>query len=309
MHKYIIKRMLMLLPIVIGVSFVVFFTMSLAPGDPVTMIAGSNADKETLETIREELGLNDSIFIQYGRYMLGLMRGDLGKSYLSGNDVFTEYMSRFPATVILTFWAMIIAIGIAIPIGIISAVKQYSLIDNVGTLIALLGVSMPTFWLGLMLIIVFSLKLGLLPSGGSESFGSIILPAITVGTGLAALITRMTRSSMLEVVRQDYIRTAKAKGVSKKVILLKHALKNAMIPVVTAIGLQFGAALSGAVLTETVFSWPGVGRLVVDAINRKDRPMVMGCIIMTTILVSVVNLIIDVLYAYIDPRIKAEYNK
>lgn len=309
MHKYVFKRIILLIPIVLGVSFAVFFIMSLAPGDPVTMIVGADVPEETLEATRAELGLDKPLLVQYGKYMAGLLKGDLGSSYLSRKPVLTEYLSRFPATFKLTFWGILVAVGIGIPVGILSAVKQYSWADNISMVGALLGVSMPNFWLGLMLIILFSLKLGCLPAGGSEGLTSIILPAITLGTGQAALITRMTRSSMLEVVRQDYIRTAKAKGVNKKIVIRKHALKNALIPIVTVLGLQFGSALGGAVITETVFSWPGVGRLIIDSINRKDRPMVMGCLIMTTIFISVINLAIDILYAYLDPRIKSQYSK
>lgn len=309
MSRYILKRLLMLIPVILGVSFVVFFIMSLAPGDPVTIIAGAGADETTLEAVRQELGLDQPLLVQYARYMSGLLRGDLGQSYLSNRSVFEEYVTKLPATLELTFWSMLIAVGISLPIGILSAVKQYSLLDNAGMVVALLGVSMPNFWLGLMLIIVFSLHLGWLPSGGSDGFSSIILPAITVGTGLAALITRMTRSSMLEVIRQDYIRTARAKGIGRRKVIYKHALKNALIPIITVVGLQFGSAMGGAVLTETVFSWPGVGRLIVDSINKKDRPMVIGSIIMTTILVSVIMLIIDIIYAYVDPRIKAKYKQ
>ena len=207
------------------------------------------------------------------------------------------------------YTGILVAVAIALPIGIISATRQYSMIDNVGMIAALLGVATPNFWLGLMLIIVFSLNLGWLPSGGMGSWKNYIMPAITLGTGDAALICRMTRSSMLEVIRQDYIRTARAKGVPEKMVIRKHALKNALIPVVTVIGLQFGSLLGGATLTETVFAWPGVGRLLVDSIKSKDAPLVLGGVIMMTITFSIVNLCVDILYAFIDPRIKAQYKK
>lgn len=307
MYKYITKRLLMLIPVIIGVSFMVFFIMSLTPGDPTKIILGDDASPEAIEAMREELGLNDPLIVQYGRYMGGLLKGDLGTSYSSGRSVFGEIASRFPDTLLLTFWGMVIAIIISIPIGIVSATKQYSLMDSVSMVAALLGVAMPNFWLGLMLIIVFSLWLGWLPSGGAASWQSIILPAITLGTGCAANITRTTRSSMLEVIRQDYIRTAKAKGVGKKKVIRKHALKNALIPVVTVIGLQFGALLGGAVLTETVFSWPGVGIYLVNSIKGKDTPAVLGCVIVFSICFSIVNLMVDILYGYIDPRIKSKY--
>lgn len=307
MHKYIFKRILMLVPIILGVSFLVFFIISMTPGDPATIILGEEADPASVEALREEMGLNKPLIVQYANYMLGLFKGDLGKSYNTGKDVFSEIIARYPATFTLTFWSMVVAVIIAIPIGIISATRQYSLTDSISMVVALLGVSMPNFWLGLMLILLFSLKLGLLPSGGASSLKSIILPAITLGTGAAAIVTRMTRSSMLEVVRQDYIRTAKAKGVKDKRVIRKHALRNALIPIVTVVGLQFGRLLGGAVLTETVFAYPGIGRLMVDSIRSKDSPMVLGTIIIFAITFSIVNLLIDILYAYIDPRIKAQY--
>ena len=308
MYKYIAKRLLMLIPVIIGVSFLVFFIMAMAPGDTAKAILGEDAPVESLEALREELGLNDPIPFRYVNYMKGMLRGDLGKSYKSGRPVFNEIMERFPATLELSFWGMVFAIVLSIPIGIISATRQYSLTDSVSMIFALLGVATPNFWLGLMLIIVFSLHLGWLPSGGNtDGFASLILPVITLGTGCMANITRTTRSSMLEVIRQDYIRTAKAKGVSKNKVINKHALKNALIPVVTVIGLQFGSLLGGAVLTESVFSWPGIGTYLVNSIKAKDTNAVLGCVIIFSICFSIVNLIVDILYAYIDPRIKSKY--
>ena len=306
MSRYILKRLLMLIPVILGVSFVVFFIMSLAPGDPVTIIAGAGADETTLEAVRQELGLDQPLLVQYARYMSGLLRGDLGQSYLSNRSVFEEYVTKLPATLELTLWSMLIAVGISLPIGILSAVKQYSLLDNAGMVVALLGVSMPNFWLGLMLIIVFSLHLGWLPSGGSDGFSSIILPAITVGTGLAALITRMTRSSMLEVIRQDYVKTARAKGQKEFVVIMRHVYRNALIPIVTVVGLQFGHLLGGAMLTEVVFSIPGVGRLMIDAIKQRDFPIVQGSVLFVAACFSVVNLLVDILYAFIDPKVSKD---
>lgn len=308
MYKYIAKRLLMLIPVIIGVSFLVFFIMAMAPGDTAKAILGEDAPVESLEALREELGLNDPVPVRYVNYMKGMLRGDLGKSYKSGRPVFNEIMERFPATLELSFWGMVFAIALSIPIGIISATRQYTFIDSISMVFALLGVATPNFWLGLMLIIAFSLHLGWLPSGGNTSgFASLILPVITLGTGCMANITRTTRSSMLEVIRQDYIRTAKAKGVSKNKVINKHALKNALIPVVTVIGLQFGSLLGGAVLTESVFSWPGVGTYLVNSIKAKDTNAVLGCVIIFSICFSIVNLIVDILYAYIDPRIKSKY--
>ncbi len=307
MSKYIVKRLIMLIPVLIGVTFLVYFILSMAPGDTATMSAGEGAEAETIEAIRKEYGLDQPVIVQYGKYMWNLLRGDMGRSYLTRRDVFTTIAGAFPNTAKLAFWSILVAVAIALPIGIISATRQYSMVDNVGMVAALLGVATPNFWLGLMLIILFSLKLGWLPSGGMNGWQSYIMPAITLGTGDAALITRMTRSSMLEVVRQDYIRTARAKGVPEKAVIRKHALKNALIPVVTVIGLQFGGLLGGATLTETIFAWPGVGRLLVDSIKSKDTPMVLGGVIMLTITFSVINLLADILYAFIDPRIKAQY--
>lgn len=308
MHKYIAKRLLMLIPVIIGVSFLVFFIMAMAPGDTAKAILGEDAPVEALEALREELGLNDPVPVRYVNYMKGLLQGDLGESYKSGRPVFDEIMERFPATLELSFWGMIFAVALSIPIGIVSATRQYSLMDSVSMVFALLGVATPNFWLGLMLIIAFALNLGWLPSGGNTAgAASLILPVITLGTGCMANITRTTRSSMLEVIRQDYIRTAKAKGVSKNKVINKHALKNALIPVVTVIGLQFGSLLGGAVLTETVFSWPGVGTYLVNSIKAKDTNAVLGCVIIFSICFSIVNLVVDILYAYIDPRIKSKY--
>lgn len=309
MSRYIAKRLVMLIPVVIGVTFLVFFILNLSPGDTAAMIAGEGADAETIEATRKDLGLDQPVIVQYGKYMWNLIHGDMGQSYKTKRDVFPTLMAAFPNTAKLAFWSILVAVAIALPIGIISATRQYSMVDNVGMVAALLGVATPNFWLGLMLIILFSLNLGWLPSGGMGTWKNYIMPAITLGTGDAALITRMTRSSMLEVVRQDYIRTARAKGVPEKKVVLKHALRNALIPVVTVIGLQFGSLLGGATLTETVFAWPGVGRTIVDAIKSKDTPIVMGGIVLLTITFSVVNLLVDILYAFIDPRIKAQYKR
>ncbi|MEG1620447.1 MAG: ABC transporter permease [Oscillospiraceae bacterium] len=307
MHKYIFKRLLMLIPVVIGISFLVFSIMSLTPGDPAILILGNDATSESLTALRAELGLDKPLIVQYLRYMLNLLHGDFGTGYTTGRDVLTEIIGRVPVTVVLTIMSTLVAVVISIPVGVVSATKQYSLMDSTSMVACLLGVSIPNFWLGLMLIIVFSVNLRWLPSGGAESLKSFILPALTLGFGSAASIARMMRSSMLEVIRQDYIRTAKAKGVRGKDVIRKHALKNALIPVVTVVGLQFGVSLGGAVLTETVFSLPGLGRLMVDAIRGMDTPTVMGCIIIFSVAFSVVNLFVDILYGYLDPRIKSKY--
>ncbi len=308
MHKYIFKRILMLIPILLAVSFVVYFVVDLAPGDIVDIMAADDMSIEVKEQIREEMGLNDPLLVRYSRYMSGLLRGDLGQSYSTNQDIFEIYMQRLPQTLKLALAASVVAIFMSIPLGIIAAVHQNSWKDTFSMIFGLLGLSIPNFWLGLMLIIAFALTLGWFPSIGNEGFRSIVLPAITLGTGHAALLTRTTRSCMLEVIRQDYLRTARAKGVSEGKVIRKHALKNALIPIITVMGTQLGLALGGAVLTETVFAWPGVGRLVVDAINARDIPMVTGCIIMTTMLSSVLILLVDIAYAFVDPRVKARYS-
>lgn len=307
MYKYILKRLLLLIPVLLGVSLLVFTILSLTPGDPAQLILGESAPKEAVLKLREEMGLNDPFIFQYLRFVKNAILGDFGRSYTTGREVFGEIFSRFPNTFVLAITGMIISVCIGIPVGIISATRQYSFLDSFSMVLALLGVSMPVFWLGLMLILVFSVKLGLLPSGGFDGLTSIILPGLTLGVGSAAIITRMTRSSMLEVIRQDYIRTARAKGVAEKVVINRHALKNALIPIITVVGLQFGGLLGGAVLTESVYSWPGVGRLMVDAIRQKDTPTVLAAVVFLATVFSVVNLLVDVLYAYVDPRIKSQY--
>lgn len=307
MIRYIFKRLLMLIPVMLGVTFLVYFIISLTPGDPAAIILGNGATQESIQELREEMGLNEPVIVQYGSYMKGLLTGDMGTSYSTGKKVLGEVSQRFPNTFKLTFSAIFLAILISIPIGVISATRQYSIFDNVGMIIALVGISMPSFWTGLIFIIIFALNLGWFPSSGMSGLNSLVLPSLTLAVAATAGITRTMRSSMLEVIRQDYINTAKAKGVSKYNTIKKHALKNALIPAITVIGLQFGVLLGGAVLTETVFSWPGIGRLMVESIQRKDTPMVLGCVIVFAVAFSVVNLIVDILYAFIDPRIRSEY--
>jgi len=309
MYRYIINRLLMLIPVMLGVVFIVFFIMNLAPGDPVYQIASEQATPAELQELRVKMGLDGNIFTRYMRYIKKMIQGDLGVSYISKRSVMKTYLERLPNTLLLASVTMLVAILISIPLGIIAAVHQNSIKDTVSMILALLGLSIPNFWLGLLLIILFSLKLKWLPSGGINGLKSIILPALTVGLGLAALMTRTTRSSMLDVIRQDYLRTARSKGVAEKKVIYKHALKNALIQIITIFGIQFSNVLGGSVLAETVFSWPGVGRLVVDAINQRDIPMVTGALVMTTMLVSIVNLLVDIIYAYVDPRIKAQYTK
>lgn len=307
MYKYICKRILMMIPVIIGVSLLVFLVLKMTPGDPARVVAGSEADEATVEQIREELGLNKPVLQQYVDYMLNLLHGNMGTSYTTNKPVAEEILARMPTTFILAFAGVFVAVLIGIPLGIISATKQYSILDYISTLLALGGVAMPNFWLGLMLILLFSLKLGWLPSGGGDSWTAYVLPAITLGVGATANFMRTTRSSMLEVIRQDYIRTARAKGAGEGRVVMHHALRNAMIPVITVIGLQIGTLLGGAVVNETVFSLPGLGTLMINAINQKNEPVVLGCLITFAIIFSLVNLLIDILYAFIDPRIKSQY--
>ncbi|AEV30864.1 ABC-type dipeptide/oligopeptide/nickel transport system, permease component [Sphaerochaeta pleomorpha str. Grapes] len=314
MGKYILKRLFMMIPVLLGVTFIVFFIMSLTPGDPAAIILGDQASAEALALKRIELGLNDPLIIRYAKYMGNLLQGDLGTSYKNQISVAAQVWDKFPNTAMLAVAGIFVALLIGIPVGILSAKKQYTVMDTSSMVLSLIGVSMPNFWLGLLLSLLFALKLGWLPSQGmGQGFlpllRSLVLPAITLGTGAAATVVRMTRSSMLEVIRQDYISTARAKGISEKQVTNRHMLKNALIPIVTAVGLQFGQLLGGAMLTETIFSWPGLGRLMVESITSKDIPMVLGAVIFMAVMFSFVNLCVDILYAFIDPRIKSQYGK
>ena len=309
MAKYIFKRILLLIPVIIGVSFVVFGLLELSPGDPARNILGTNASPTEVAALREEMGLNDPFMIRYGRFLKDMIiNRDLGDSYLSRTPVVDEIAVRAGYTTKLAVLSITIAIVLGIPIGIISAVKQYSIFDNVTMVIALLGICMPVFWLGLLLILLFSVKLGWLPSSGFDSLSQMVLPAIALGSQSVSVLTRMTRSSMLEVIRADHIRTARAKGQREKVVILRHALGNALIPILTTIGTQFGQLLGGAVMTEVIFSIPGVGRLMVDSIKMRDVPMVLGCILFVAIAFSIVNLVVDLLYSFVDPRIKSKFS-
>jgi len=310
MHKYIFKRLLMLIPVIIGVSFIIFIAMEMSAGDPILMIVGEEADPAIIEQLRIELGYDRSVFYRFGRYMLNMMRGDLGNSYRYKAPVWDMYMERLPATADLAITSIIIGHILSIPLGIIAAVKRGSLIDNGATVISLIGQSMPNFWQGILLIIWLSLNNRIFPSYGyNDGWKSLVLPAITISTSNMALLTRTTRSSMVDVLGQDYLRTARSKGVSENKVVLKHALKNALIPIITISGTQLAATLGGSVLVETVFAWPGVGRLMIDAINQRDVNLACGCIVLTTIITSIILLLIDLAYAFVDPRIKAQYVK
>ena len=307
MLKYILKRLLMAIPVLLGVTFIVFTIMSFTPGDPVQTMLGDNYSQEAYDEITEELGLNDPFLVRYVNYVVDLVQGDMGVSYSTKRAVSDEIFARFPATVRLAGAPIFLAVVFGIPLGVISATKQYSFFDSGSMFVALVGVSMPNFWLGIMLILLFAANLGWLPASGDKGFLALILPAVTLSANSLATITRMTRSSMLETIRMDYIRTARAKGLRESRVIIHHALRNAMIPVITSVGLQFGFALSGAVLVETVFSWPGIGRLLVDTIKLKDTPVVLGVVVVMAASFTVINLVIDILYACFDPRIRTQY--
>jgi peptide/nickel transport system permease protein len=311
MLTFILKRMLLMFIVIIGVTVMTFLIMHFTPGDPAEMIAigryGVDAlTQENVEWIRVQEGLDAPLYIQYIRWLNHAIHGDLGCSLINGEPVLSEILVRFPATVKLAVVSMLVALIIAIPVGILSATRQYSFVDNVSMMGAMLGISMPNFWLGLLLILLFSVHLGWFPVCGYGGFEHIILPALTLGTGMAAVTARLTRSSMLEVLRQDYIRTARAKGLSEKLVVSRHALKNALIPVVTVIGMQFGRVLEGAVIVETIFAWPGIGKLLVDSIYARDFAMIQGSVLFVAVIFVIVNLLVDISYTYLDPRIRYE---
>lgn len=308
MFRYIFRRIIALIPVMVGVAFIVFTLLFITPGDPARIVLGDQAPQSAIEEFREKQGLNDPFLVQFGRYLYkAAFKQDLGNSYVTKTPVTDSILAAFPATIKLAAFSMLIAVFIGIPCGIISAIKQYSIFDTVTMIFAMVGLSMPVFWLGLLLILFFSVRLRWLPSSGFDTVKSMILPSVSLSAQAISMITRMTRSSMLEVIRQDYIRTARAKGQKESVIIWHHALPNALIPVVTITGLQFGGLLGGAVLTESVFSVPGVGRLMVDSIMMRDYPMVQGAVLYVALAFCVVNLLVDLLYAYIDPRIRAQY--
>lgn len=308
MAKYILKRILMMIPVMLGVSFIVFCMVYFTPGDPARYMLGADATPEAIEILHEEMGLNKPFLEQYARYVWGIVsRGDFGTSYTTHRSVTVEILERFPNTLRLTCLSVALATIIGVAAGVISATKQYSIFDNVATVISLTGVSMPNFWTGLMLIILFSAKLGWFPSSGFEKPIQWVLPTIMIGFASSASIMRQTRSSMLEVIRQDYITTARAKGQTERGIVFKHALRNALIPVITVIGISFGSQLGGAIIAESIFSIPGLGKLMIDSINMKNYPMVQGCVLFTALCFSVVNLLVDIVYTFVDPRIATQH--
>lgn len=308
MLKYIIRRVILLIPVMFGVSLIVFSLLYFSPGDPIRNKLGANASPEQVEALREKMGLNDPFLVQYGRYLGNLIfKGSLGTSYITDAPVVSEIASRVGPTIRLALSATCVAILIGIPLGVVSAIKQYSVFDNITMVFALLGLSMPVFWLGLLLILFFSVKLGIFPSSGFATAKHMVLPALALGAQSVAVLTRMTRSSMLETIRQDYIRTARAKGQKNRVVIFKHALGNSLIPIITVVGIQFGQLMGGAVMTEVIFSIPGIGRLMVDSIKVRNTPVVLGCVLFVAVTFALVNLLVDILYTFVDPRIKTQY--
>ncbi len=307
MLRYVAKRLLLIIPVILGVSFIIFLIMNLTPGDPAMMILGEGAKPEQYAELREEMGLNDPFFVRYFRYVLNALKGDFGKSYRTNIPVFQEIATRLPYTLNLAVVSTLIAITLGLPIGVLSAVKQYTVTDNVALGVSLLLTSMPGFWFGMLLIIILSLKFKLLPSLGVDTWRHFILPAIATSSSTMASLLRMTRSTMLEVIRQDYIRTARAKGAKESKVIFGHALRNALLPVVTIIGVNFGFALGGTIVIEQVFAIPGLGQLMINSIRSKDTPMVIASVLFAAIIASIINLLVDIIYAYIDPRLKSQY--
>ena len=317
MWSYIFKRILVAIPTLLIISFMIFSLLYITPGDPVLLMLGSgdtqSVSQEQYDAVRAELGLDKPFFERYIDFITGAVTGDLGTSYITGEDVFDTVMMRMPATLILTVASVLVGLLVAVPLGILAAVKHNSIWDSIATFLATIGVSLPKFWFGLVLIIYLSLRLKIFPSQGiayidRDGLGAFLshlfLPAVSLGLGLAATQTRMIRSSMLEVLNQDYIRFAKSKGFKDKIVIIRHAFKNAMIPVVTVLGSEIGALLGGAVVTETIFSWPGVGRLAMNSIARRDYPMIQGNTLILCAIFLLINLFVDIIYAWLNPRIR-----
>lgn len=305
MIQYIIRRLIHTVFVVLAISLIVFFSIRLT-GDPVAiMFQAGEPTKEAIEEVRENLGLNEPLIVQYGIFMKQLITFDLGESFRSGLPVSTMIAERMGPTVLLALGGILVAILIAFPVGILSAVKRGTAVDFFGRIFSLLGISFPNFWLGIMLIIVFAVQLQWLPASGYDGWKSLVLPSIALGMILSGILARLVRSSMLEILNQQYISTAKSKGIKDWVVIIRHAFRNALIPTTTFLGIQFGSLLGGTVIIEQVFSWPGVGRMIIDAINQRDYPVIQGGVIVLAMLMILVNLIVDLSYSFLDPRIKA----
>lgn len=307
MLTYVGKRLLWMIPVIVGVSLIVFFLITLVPGTPAEIMLGPNADRVSIDALNEALGYNKPFWVRYFSYMAGAFGLNFGTSYVSSLSVLGELSVKIPISLAVALMAILASLLIGIPLGVLSAVKQYSLFDTIPTSLAMVLSAAPSFWVGLMLMLKFSLDLGWLPSFGVDSWKSFILPMLTLAAVYGSTMLRFTRSSMLETIRQDYIRTAKAKGVPEQIVIWRHALKNALLPVITSAGNTFGALLGGAIVTETLFSLPGLGTFVVNGIKQKDIPVVMGGTITLAVLFAFVMLLVDLVYAFVDPRIKAKY--
>ena len=303
MKRYLLQRSLLLLPTLLGALTLVFFLIHLVPGDPIEVMLGETASAVDKDELRRSLALDQPLMIQYRSFLAGLLRGDLGRSLYEQSTVTDLIRARLPATIELTLCAMAIAVIISFPLATLAAVKKGSGIDRGALLFSLLGVALPNFWLGPLLMIIFSIQLGWTPVSGRGGLDHLVLPALTLGMGMAAILTRILRGSLLQVNSEDYVRSARAKGLSEKQVWLKHTLRNALLSVITIMSLQFGALLAGSIITETVFSWPGIGRLTVQAIQSRDYPLVQGCVLVIAISYLLVNLLTDIFYQLVDPRI------
>jgi ABC-type dipeptide/oligopeptide/nickel transport system permease component len=306
MTRFLARRLALTLPVLLGVATLVFSLIHLIPGDPAQAILGEAAPQADVEELRRRLGLDRPLFVQYGAFLAGLIRGDLGTSLRTGLPVTGQILERMPATIELAAAAMLVAICVSIPLGVAAAVRRGTAVDHAAMTLALTGVSIPNFWLGPLLAIVFAVELGWLPVSGRGTALHLILPAISLGAALAAILARMTRASMLEELREPYVQAARARGVSPMRAIVRHAFRNSLIPVVTLVGLQFGAVLTGAVITETIFAWPGIGRLLIQSIGFRDYPLVQGCILLIALTYVGVNLLTDLVYGVLDPRIRYE---
>ena len=304
MIKYIVRRLIALIPVLLGVTLIIFTLLYFTPGDPALVMLGDEATPEAIAQIHEELGWNDPFWVRYFNYVVDLLHGDLGVSYTNGRPVFDLLVERLPKTITLALISTTIAVTLGILLGVIAAIKQNSIFDNLCMLLALVGVSMPHFWQGLLLMLLFGVKLGWLPISGWGEVGNVVLPSLTIGLGSMAIIARMTRSSMLEVINQDYINFARAKGQKNGKIITGHELRNALIPIITTIAIQFGNMLGGSVITETIFAIPGVGKLMVDSIRSGNYLVVQGGVLLIAFIYCINNLLVDVIYAFVDPRVK-----
>jgi peptide/nickel transport system permease protein len=306
MARYLVRRLLLTIPVLFGVATLVFALIHLVPGDPAQSMLGEGATQEEVVKLRESLGLDDPLLAQYRTFLTGVVRGDFGTSFRYNTPVTTQILDRLPNTAMLALAAMLVAMLFAIPLGILAAVFRGTSIDHAAMAAALIGISMPNFWLGPLLAILFAVQLGWLPVSGTGSVWHLVLPAVTLGAALSAILARMTRASLLEELRELYVLAARARGLSRRRAVLRHAFRNSLIPIVTIIGLQFGAVLTGTIITETIFAWPGVGRLLIQAISFRDYPLVQGCILFISVTYVAMNLLTDLTYGFLDPRIRFE---